>query len=228
MVRHAEQSLNALETVSVWIVEDDNGFRESLCALLNGSAGIRCEHSFSNCEDALKLFKKGEAPEVVLMDIQLPGMDGIEGVKRMKAISPATDIIMLTNHEEDDSVFRAICAGANGYLKKNSSMEQTIESIRSVLNGGPPMNPHIARKVLFLFSKFAAPQSDYGLTEREMNILELLSQGHTKKTMAEKLILSYHTVDTHLKNIYLKLNVHTAGEAVAAWMRANPTFKAFT
>jgi DNA-binding NarL/FixJ family response regulator len=214
--------------ISLWIVEDDQHFREALCALMDGSHGIECEESFSNCEDALKKFKNEDAPEVVLMDIQLPGIDGIECVKRMKAISPATDIIMLTNHEEDDSVFRAICAGADGYLLKNSSLEQTISSIRSVLDGGPPMNPIIARKVLYLFNKFAAPKDDYGLTEREKGLLQLASEGHTKKTMADKLFIAHRTVDTHFKNIYKKLNVHTMGEAVRKWLESNPSSKWLT
>ncbi len=217
-----------IDIVNLWVVEDDSPFREAMCALMDGSAGIKCQRSFSNCEDALNTFTAGESPEVVLMDIGLPGIDGIEGVKRMKAISPATDIIMLTNHEEDDNVFRAICAGANGYLLKNSSPEESIRAVQEVLDGGPPMNAPIARKVLYLFNKFAAPKGDYGLTDRETQVLQLLSEGHTKKTMADKLFLSHRTIDTHLKNIYRKLEVHTGSEAVAKWLKSNPTFRAFT
>jgi DNA-binding NarL/FixJ family response regulator len=210
------------EAVSLWIVEDDRDFRESLAAMMDGSRGLRCEQQFSNCETALKLFAKGEVPELVLMDIHLgPGMNGIEGVRRMKAISPATDIIMLTNYEDDHDVFHAICAGADGYLKKNSSLDETIVSITEVLSGGPPMNPHIARKAMLLFRKFAAPK-DLGLTPREEMILKLCSEGHTKKTAAQELFITRRTVEQHIKNVYKKLNVHSMGEAVRIWLQSNP------
>lgn len=209
-------SHNSIDELSVWIIEDDELFRNTILSFLNQSPGIRCERAFSSCEEALKILEKEYAPEVMLMDIGLPGgMDGIEGVKRIKAISPATDIIMLTIHEEDDKVFKAICSGANGYLLKSSTSEEIITSIKEVLGGGAPMNAQIARKVLEMFASLAAPKSDYGLTDREREILRLMTDGLTKKVIAERLFVSYFTIDTHLKNIYAKLHVHSGRGAVA-------------
>ena len=201
--------------MTIWIVEDDDLYRDSICSLVNQSEGMRCEHAFRTCEEVLKLLEKEYAPEIVLMDIGLPGMSGIEGVKRIKAVSPATDILMLTIHEEDDKVFSAICAGANGYLLKSSSSDEIIQAIKGVLEGGAPMNAQIARKVLDMFARIAAPKSDYGLTDREKEILGLMTDGLTKKVIADKLFVSYFTIDTHLKNIYAKLHVHTGRGAVA-------------
>ncbi len=208
--------------VSLWVVEDDRAYREALCVLMDGSQGIRCEQSFSNCEDALKMLSRRDAPEVVLMDIHLgQGMNGIEGLKRTKEISPATDVIMLTNFDDDHDVFQAICAGATGYLKKNISLDDTVASITEVLNGGLPMNAPIARKVMFLFKQFHSTVN-LGLTEREQEILKHVAEGSSKKIVADKLFITYRTVDTHIKNIYKKLNVHTIGEAVAKWLQSNP------
>jgi DNA-binding NarL/FixJ family response regulator len=203
------------DQIGLWIVEDDDLFRNSICGVINETKDIRCERAFSSCEEALKLLEKEYAPEVVLMDIGLPGIDGIEGVKRIKSISPATDIIMLTIHTEDEKVFKAICAGANGYLLKSSTGEEIIAAVKEVLGGGAPMNAQIARKVLDMFSNLAAPKSDYGLSDREKDILRLMTDGLTKKAIAEKLFISYFTVDTHLKNIYVKLHVHSGRGAVA-------------
>lgn len=206
---------DSLDEISLWIVEDDNLFRNTIQSLLNQTEGMRCEQAFASCEEVLKLLEKEYAPEVVLMDIGLPGIDGIEGVKRIKSISPATDIIMLTIHAEDEKVFKAICAGANGYLLKSSTGEEIVSAVKEVLGGGAPMNAQIARKVLDMFSSFAGAKSDYGLTDREKEILRLMTDGLTKKAIADKLFVSYFTIDTHLKNIYLKLHVHTGRGAVA-------------
>ena len=209
------------DQVSLWVVEDDDLFRKSLQAVINGTSDIRCERAFGSCEEILTLLASEYAPEVVLMDIGLPGMDGLEGLKRIKAISPATDIIMLTIHAEDEKVFRAICSGASGYLLKNSTPEEIAQAVREVLGGGAPMNAQIARKVLTMFSKLAAPKGEYGLTEREKEILKCTTDGLTKKAIAENLFLSYFTIDTHLKNIYTKLQVHTRSGAVAKALKEN-------
>lgn len=203
------------DEIDLWIIEDDPLYRETIEKLLNDTPGLKCNQTFSACEAALKSLDKQDAPVVVLMDIGLPGMNGIEGVKRIKAISPSTDIIMLTIYEEDEKVFRAICSGANGYLLKSSSGEEIIHAINEVLEGGAPMNAQIARRVLDMFTNLAAPQGEYGLTDREKEILKLLTEGLTKKGIADKLFLSFFTIDTHLKNIYAKLHVHTRSGAVA-------------
>ena len=210
-----------LDTITLWVVEDDDLFRNSLADLLNGTEGMRCEHALRSCEEAFKLLEKEYAPEVVLMDIGLPGVSGIEGVKRIKAVSPATDLIMLTIHEDDQKVFDSICAGASGYLLKSAPSGEIVQAINGVLAGGAPMNAQIARKVLTMFAGIAAPKVEYGLTEREKEILKLTTEGLTKKAIAERLFLSYFTIDTHLKNIYTKLQVHSRGGAVAKALKEN-------
>jgi DNA-binding NarL/FixJ family response regulator len=216
------RSSNAsIDEISLWVIEDDDLFRNSIATLISQTHGMRCERAFSSCEEALKVLEKEFAPEVILMDIGLRGMSGIEGAKRIKAISPATDILMLTIYEEDEKVFSAICAGATGYLVKSSSSDEIIRAVREVLGGGAPMNAQIARKVLDMFSTLAAPKADYGLTSREKEILRLMTDGLTKKNIAEKLFLSYFTIDTHVKNIYAKLHVHTRSGAVGKVLKEN-------
>jgi DNA-binding NarL/FixJ family response regulator len=213
---NASRKINSsIDTTSLWVVEDDAMYRNSIQEVLNQMEGMRCEHAFSSCEEVLKLMEKEYAPEVVLMDIGLPGMDGIEGLKRIKSISPATDIIMLTIHEEDDKVFKAICSGANGYLLKSSTSEEIIHAIKEVQGGGAPINAQIARKVLDMIAHTNPPTPDYGLTNREKEILHLIVEGLTLKQTADKVFLSYHTVDTHVRNIYSKLQVHSRAALVA-------------
>lgn len=204
-----------IDTITLWIVEDDDLYRDSICGLINQTEGMCCERAFRTCEESLKILEKEYAPEVVLMDIGLPGMSGIEGVQHIKSISPATDLIMLTIHEDDHNVFKAICAGASGYLLKSSTSEEIIHAIKEVLGGGAPMNAQIARKVLDMFTNLVSPKSDYSLTEREKEILSLMTDGLTKRIIAEKLYISRFTIETHLKNIYAKLHVHTGRGAVA-------------
>lgn len=204
-----------VDTIGIWLVEDNDRFRRSIAELINATEGFRCDFAGSNCEEALARLEESDAPEVVLMDIGLPGIDGIEGVKRIKKASPSTDLIMLTVYDDDDRVFRAICAGASGYLLKDAQAEGIVDAIREVLRGGAPMNTQIARRVLDMFSRLAAPQGEYGLTKREKEILQLVIEGLTKIQIAKRLFLSYYTIDTHLKNIYAKLHVHSRSGAVA-------------
>jgi DNA-binding NarL/FixJ family response regulator len=201
--------------ISVWLIEDNHSFRNTIARVLNKVPGLSCAHNFSNSEDALDALANGALPDVALVDVELPGMNGILAVRRMKSMSPATRIIMLTVFDDDDKIFKAVCAGASGYLLKTAPVESIVESIRDVYKGGAPMTPRVARSVLDMFSKLMAPQHDYGLTSRERNILELMTQGLIKKEIADQLSLSYHTVDTHLRNIYAKLHVHTRSGAVA-------------
>jgi DNA-binding NarL/FixJ family response regulator len=148
-------------------------------------------------------------------------MSGVEGVKQFKAASPSTYLIMLTIHDDSTNVFNALCAGASGYLLKDSSPENAIEAIREVLAGGAPMNASIAHTVLELFTSLATPKSNYGLTDREREILKLMVNGFTKKKIAKQLFVSFHTVNTHLKNIYIKLQVHTLSGAVSKVYKEN-------
>jgi DNA-binding NarL/FixJ family response regulator len=142
-------------------------------------------------------------------------MNGIDALKLMKSTSPGTDVIMLTIHEKNDLIFDAICAGASGYLTKGATGDEIVKAIRDVFDGGAPMNAQIARKVLRMFADLNVPQHDYGLTQREKEILSLMVDGHSMKQVADRLNVSYYTVDTHQKNIYLKLQVHTRSGAVA-------------
>ncbi|MDB6028856.1 MAG: response regulator receiver [Verrucomicrobiales bacterium] len=208
------------ENVSVWLIEDHHDFRHMVFRVINQIGGMTCTRMFTTCEEALSALKSENAPDVVLSDVGLPGMNGIAGIKEIKAIAPGTHVIMLTVYDDHDKVFEAICAGASGYLLKNSSEETITNAIQEVLRGGAPMNPRVAKKVLEMFAKIAPqPKKDYGLSDREKEILVLMSTGLMKKEIADQLSLSYHTVSNHLRSIYEKLHVHTHGGAVAKAMR---------
>lgn len=201
--------------VSVGIVEDDLLFRTTVAKLLEAEADTTCSLSVESCEEAIAAMEQSTTPQVMLMDISLPGMSGIEGIRRVKALSPTTEIVMLTVHEDNDLIFEAICAGATGYLLKPSSRERIVGAVLAARSGGAPINPHIAGKVLEMFSQLAVPRGDYGLTNREQEVLQHLVGQETKKEIAEALYLSHHTIDMHIRNIYAKLQVHSRSGAVA-------------
>lgn len=204
------------EEIIVWIVEDNSHFRQTIFNLFSQLEGFKCEFAFNSCEEALKELKGTiDPPSIILLDIGLKGMSGIEGIRLFKEISPSTHIIMLTIHDEDNNVFDALCLGASGYLLKDSSPEVVIEAIKEVLAGGAPMNMQIAKKVINMFKQFSPPKVNYNLTEREKEILNLLLSGLNKKHIAEKLFISFHTVNTHVKNIYEKLQVNTRSGLVS-------------
>jgi DNA-binding NarL/FixJ family response regulator len=197
------------------VIEDNDTYRTTIGELVDNTDGMRCAHAFQSCEKALKALEDDFAPEVILMDIGLPGMSGIEGLGRIKALSPSTQLIMLTVFDDEKQIFDAICAGASGYLLKNAQPHEIIGAVRQVLGGGAPMDGRIARKVLDMFSRLSVPMGEYGLTGREKEILHLLVDGLTAKGIAERLFLSFRTIDTHVKNIYTKLHVHSRSGAVA-------------
>jgi len=201
--------------ITIWVIEDNLRYRKSLSGLINRTAGMQCPETFGTCEDALDLLDPGTAPNVILLDIGLPGMSGLDGIEKFKSLIPSIHIIILTVYDDNDKVFKALCAGVSGYLLKDSSPEKIIDSIKEVLAGGAPMNMPIARKVLEMFAQFNPKKSDYGLTEREKEILQRMVAGLTKQQIADKLFLSFHTVSTHLKNIYTKLHVNTRSGAVS-------------
>ena len=209
------------DAILVWLVEDNEFFRNTIQNLLNQTGRFNCPQSFSSCEDALISLENDINPDVILLDIGLPGMSGIEGIKRFKEKSPTTNIIILTIYDDDEKVFNALCTGASGYLLKNAPKDKIIEAINEVFQGGAPMNTQIARKVLTMFNQLAVPKGDYGLTKREQEILELMVNGFTKKRIADHLYLSYHTVNAHLKNIYTKLHVNTRSGAVSKAYKEN-------
>lgn len=207
--------------INVAIVEDNNTIREGLAALINGTEGYDCVGSFIDCESFLLNLKTLKV-DVVLMDIALPGMNGIEGVKKAIAIKPGLDILMLTIYEESEVVFDALCAGACGYLVKKTPPSRLLEAIKEVNEGGSPMSSRIARQVIGAFkeSKSISDESDeFTLTNREKEVLTPLANGNNYQEIAEQLLISVDTVRHHIKNIYKKLHVHTQSEAVAKAIR---------
>ena len=200
---------------TIWIIEDHAAFRRTLVRVLNAEEGLQCTRDFDSCEKVLNALGHDDAPDLILLDVGLPGMSGLDGIRLIKERAPTTLIVILTVFEDDDKVFRAICAGAAGYLLKTSGAADITQAVRDALEGGSPMTPRIARRVLDMFSKLAPKQSDYGLSEREKEILQLMTTGLIKKEIADKLTLSIHTVDTYLRRIYEKLEVNTRTGAVA-------------
>lgn len=207
--------------ISIWLVEDNTRYRKTLAGLIDRTAGLVCPQSFPSCEEALEKADDSEKPDVILLDIGLPGMSGIAGIAKFKEFFPAAHILILTVYDDNDNVFEALCAGASGYLLKDSAPEKIIDSIQEVLAGGAPMNMKIAHKVLEMFARFKPKKNDYGLTEREKEILQLLISGLTKQQIGDKLFISFHTVNTHLKNIYGKLHVNTRTGAVSKVYKEN-------
>jgi DNA-binding NarL/FixJ family response regulator len=202
-------------TISVAIIEDNASIRDGVAALINLSPGFTCQLQFESCEDALKTIRP-PLPDIVLMDIGLGGMSGIEGVARLKSRFPDLKIIMLTVYEENEKIFRSLCAGASGYLVKKTPAEKLLAAIADVHKGGAVMTPSIAKKVLDMFSRVAPPlSSDFNLTKREQEILEQLVSGSSYKMIARDLFLSPDTVSSHIKSIYQKLQVHSKSQAVA-------------
>lgn len=200
---------NYQHTISVAIVEDDNEIRDLLELLIDRSPGFSCKHVFSDCESAIEPIKK-HLPDVVLMDVELPGMTGIEGIKKLKESVPGTDFIMLTIREDDETIFQSLAAGATGYLLKDTPPTRLLSGIREVHEGGAPMSPNIARKITGSFHA----RSQSPLSERETVILEKLCEGKNYATIADALYISGHTVRAHIKNIYRKLHVNSRAEAV--------------
>jgi DNA-binding NarL/FixJ family response regulator len=201
--------------VTVWLVEDHKTYGERLMRALNRLDGIHCAQRFTACEDALAALDQSDAPRVLLLDVGLPGMSGIEGLALFRQQAPRTALVILTVFEDDDKIFRAICAGAAGYLLKTSSTEDLAAAIRTAAAGGSPINPTIARRVLEMFSKANPPVRDYGLTPREQEILQLLVQGHTIKEAAAQLGIGYYTADEYIRSVYEKLQVRSRGSAIA-------------
>jgi DNA-binding NarL/FixJ family response regulator len=202
------------EATKVSIVEDDVKLRGSLARLIDSTAGFICASQHPDAENALKELPVVK-PEVVLMDINLPRMNGVECVRHLKKFMPATQVVMLTVYENTNIIFSALASGASGYLLKQSSPEEIVEAIRDVHAGGSPMSSHIARKVVASFQKISKPAHDYEkLSLREQQVIEALAQGDTYQEIADALKVSYATVHTHIRHIYEKLHVRSRTEAV--------------
>lgn len=206
--------------IKVAIIEDNNTIREGLAALINGTTGYSCVGSFDDCESFLsKLDKLGV--DVVLMDIGLPGMSGIDGIVKAKKVKPDLNILMLTVYEDSQSVFKALCAGACGYLVKKTPPSRLLEAIKDANEGGAPMSSLIARQVINIFQKTQGKiaEDDSKLSSREIEVLTSLSDGNNYQEIADRLFISVDTVRHHIRNIYRKLHVHSQSEAVAKAIR---------
>ncbi|HSC27839.1 MAG TPA: response regulator transcription factor [Vicinamibacterales bacterium] len=207
--------------IRVGIVEDQRHTREGLATLVNGTAGYRTVGAWNSMEAALARVE-ADPPDVMLVDIMLPGMSGIDGVRLLKAQYPALQILMLTVYTANELVFEAICAGACGYLLKDTPPTRLLEAIREVCDGGAPMSAEIARKVVTMFQSIGTPKKDEepGLSLREFQVLKLLAEGHSYKTAANELSVSIDTLRFHVRNIYEKLHVHSKSEALLKAFRS--------
>jgi DNA-binding NarL/FixJ family response regulator len=203
--------------ITVSIVEDNEQLRATLARVIGRAEGFQCLSHYATAEAALEGLPK-DRPNVVLMDINLPGLNGVECVRQLKLVAPNVLPVMLTVYEDTDNIFAALAAGAAGYLLKRTKSAELLEAIREVHRGGSPMTTHIARKVTQSFQR-ASPQSTENLSEREQEVLDCLSQGFLYKEIAEKLGISYETVHTYIRRIYEKLQVRTRTEAVAKFLR---------
>lgn len=205
--------------IRVVIIEDIRDVREGLATLINGTKGFRCETTFRTMEEALPRIEDAR-PDVILTDIGLPGMSGIEGIRLLRQWRMDAPIVALTVYDDDERIFAALCAGATGYLLKNTPPARLLESLEEVTAGGAPMSPEVARRVISLFRDFRPPEhAPYHLTPQETELLKLLVDGHHKKTAAAAMGISVNTVSFHLKNVYDKLQVHSKTEAVAKAIR---------
>src|SRR6187401_3071563 len=207
--------------IKVAIFEDNRSLREGLAAMIGGTAGFECVGAYANCNNLLKYISL-DKPDVVLMDIELPGINGIEAVGMIKEEFPEMKILMETIFDDDEKIFSSICAGAEGYILKHTSPSEIMEAIREIYEGGSPMTPSIANRVLKMVKEKPQRSSEsFDLTDREKEVLANLVKGMSYKMIAETCFISPETVNAHIKNIYKKLQVHSKGEAVAKAIKKN-------
>jgi DNA-binding NarL/FixJ family response regulator len=209
-----------MDTLSVGIIEDQKELREGLAFLLNSVTGYTCRHVYDSVETALEGIDR-DPPAVLLVDIGLPGLNGIEGVRLLRLRYPDIAAVMLTVFRDDGRIFQAICAGAYGYLLKTTAPQRILDAVREVANGGAAMSPEVAIRVMEAFRhKTAPPPPDaLHLTPQEIRLLKLLTEGHQNKTAAAELGISIHTVGFYLRSIYSKLHVHSRSGAIARALR---------
>ena len=214
-----ERASRADARIHVIVIEDGRDARQGLLALINGTPGFRCSGAYRTMEDAIAALPLTRA-DVVLTDIGLPGMSGIDGIRILRQRLPDVPVLALTVYDDDDRVFSALCAGASGYLLKNTPPARLLEAVAEAVSGGAPMSPEVARRVVSLFRRFQPVRHmACHLTPQENELLRLVADGHHKKTAAQAMGISVHTVSFHLKNIYAKLQVHSKTEAVAKALR---------
>lgn len=214
-----EQPVRSDDVISVAVVEDHHKFRECLEFLLKNTSGYECTGAYRTMEEALE--KIGvRVPQVVLLDIRLPGMDGVEGVRILKQRYPQLLVLMNTVYDDDERIFDALCAGASGYLLKRTPPALLLDSVKQAVAGGAPMSPEVARRVIRLFREIRPPERvDYQLTPHETRLLQLLAEGHSYKSAAAVLGVTPKTISFHLQKVYEKLQVHSKSEAVSKALR---------
>ena len=220
MTEVPEQPVAALPAIiKAAIIEDRRDLREGLTILINGTPGYQCVGSFRSMEDAVLKIGR-DLPHVVLVDIGLPGMSGIDGIRLLRERHPSLALLVLSVYDDDERVFEALCAGACGYLLKHTTPARLLESLKEAINGGAPMSPEVARRVLAIFREIRPPEhADYRLTAHEKRLLKLLVEGHNFKAIAPKLGVTVHTVAFHMQRIYEKLQVHSKSAAVGKALR---------
>jgi DNA-binding NarL/FixJ family response regulator len=206
--------------ISIWMIEDHAAFRTNLTEIVNASGSIRCDRNFSSCEEAIECLEaEKKHPDVVLVDLALPGMNGIEGLSKIKKMDPEIKCIMLTSSERQKHVVDAIRTGADGYLLKSVAFDQIIRGIEDVMQGGASLDPQVASMVLDAFPKKNTAGNEFELTEREIEVLQSLATGKIIKEIADELHLSSNTIKFHIANTYKKLNVQSQAGAVAKGIR---------
>lgn len=203
----------------VWIIEDNPAFSRAMSAALGLRPHAHATRVFNTCEDALASLDPRQPPDVILLDVGLPRMDGITGLTHLKSRAPGASILVLTVFEDDDKIFRAICAGASGYLLKAQPVSSIIEAVDQAIAGGSPMNPRVANRVLTMFAKLVPAKKDFGLTEREQTVLRCMADGLTRKQIPQATKLNPHTADYVVRCIYKKLHVNCAAAAVSVAVR---------
>jgi DNA-binding NarL/FixJ family response regulator len=208
------------EPLTVAIIEDQKEIRAGLQMLINGSPGFRCVGTYGSMEEGLRTLM-AEVPRIALVDIGLPGMSGTEGIPLLREKYPDTTVLILSVYNDDERIFEALCAGASGYLLKKTPPAKLLESLQEAADGGAPMSPEIARRVVTLFQKYRPQETaECDLTPHDVRLLQLLAEGHNYKTAAKELGVTVNTIAFHMKHIYEKLHVHSKSEAVAKALRS--------
>ena len=205
--------------IQVLVVEDNTSYRSALIQTLADTEDLDCQQGFSTSEAAMSALAVGPAPDVILLDLGLPGKGGLEAIPEFKAALPNVHILVLTQFDDKPKVVQAIAAGVSGYLLKTSSLEEIVAGIREVMAGGSPLNAQIARMILTTFRHFVPKEDPGDLTDRERDVLALLAEGLIKKEVADRLAISFHTVDSHVRSIYRKLQVRNLSAALRKAMR---------
>lgn len=205
--------------INIWIVEDDAGFRRTLRGVFNGEEHITCSHVFPSCMNMFDVIDTDEHPDLILMDLGLPGMDGVEGIRKLADIAPDIAVVVITVFDEKEKVLEALDAGAAGYLLKSATPKEIIRGLKAVFEGGAALSPAVAKTVISEMHT-SKPTEQFGLSEREMEVLKLLAEGLASKQIADELDVSYFTVNFHVKNLYKKLHVQSQSGAVAKAFRS--------